>query len=128
VPTGASILCAGVDVQDNRVEVGLYAYGKDEECWLISHTAIYGDPAGQKLWDQVDDVVLRDYPHADGGRLKVSAIGVDSGGHYTSEVYAYARSRKGKGVFALKGQSVRNNRPKYFRLAVTQSSPPCLAV
>jgi len=111
VPTGASILCAGVDVQDNRVEIGLYAYGKDEECWLISHTAIYGDPAGQKLWEQVDDVVLRDYPHADGGRLKVAAIGVDSGGHYTSEVYAYARSRKGKGVFALKGQSVRNKPP-----------------
>jgi phage terminase large subunit GpA-like protein len=41
----------------------------------------------------------------------VSAIGVDSGGHFTSEVYAYARSRKGKGIFALKGQSVRNKPP-----------------
>ena len=111
IPKGASILTAGVDVQDNRVAIGLYAWGAGEECWLISHTEIYGDPAGQKLWEQVDDLVLRDYPHADGGRLKVSAIGVDSGGHYTSEVYTYARSRKGKGVFALKGQSVRNKPP-----------------
>ena len=111
IPKGASILTAGVDVQDNRVAIGLYAWGAGEECWLISHTEIYGDPAGQKLWEQVDDLVLRDYPHADGGRLKVSAIGVDSGGHFTSEVYAYARSRKGKGVFALKGQSVRNKPP-----------------
>jgi phage terminase large subunit GpA-like protein len=111
VPKGASILTAGVDVQDNRVAVGLYAWGAGEESWLISHTEIYGDPAGQKLWEQVDDLLLRDYPHADGGRLKVSAIGVDSGGHFTSEVYAYARARKGKGVFALKGQSVRNKPP-----------------
>jgi phage terminase large subunit GpA-like protein len=111
VPDGASILTAGLDVQDNRVAIGLYAWGRDEECWLVSHTEIYGDPAGQKLWDQVDDLLLRDYPHANGGRVKVAAVGCDSGGHYTSEVYAYARGRKGKGIFALKGQSVRNKPP-----------------
>jgi phage terminase large subunit GpA-like protein len=70
VPDGASILTAGVDVQDNRVAVGLYAWGTGEECWLVGHTEIYGDPAGQKLWDQVDDLLLRDYPHANGGRGK----------------------------------------------------------
>ena len=111
VPDGATILTAGVDVQDNRVAIGLYAWGTGEECWLISHTEVYGDPAGQKLWNQVDDIVLRDYPHASGGRIKVSAIGVDSGGHYTSEVYTYARSRKGKGIFALKGSSISNKPP-----------------
>ena len=111
VPDGASILTAGLDVQDNRVAIGLYAWGRDEECWLVSHTEIYGDPAGQKLWDQVDDLLSRDYPHANGGRVKVAAVGCDSGGHYTSEVYAYARGRKGKGIFALKGQSVRNKPP-----------------
>jgi phage terminase large subunit GpA-like protein len=111
VPDGASVLTAGLDVQDNRVAIGLYAWGRDEECWLISHTEIYGDPAGQKLWEQVDDLLLRDYPNANGGRVKVAAVGCDSGGHYTSEVYAYARSRKGKGIFALKGQSVRNKPP-----------------
>ena len=111
IPNGASIVTAGVDVQDNRVAVGIYAWGEGEECWLISHTEIYGDPAGMKLWTQVDDVLLRTYPHEGGGQLRVSAIGVDSGGHYTSEVYAYARSRRGKNVFALKGQSIRNKPP-----------------
>jgi phage terminase large subunit GpA-like protein len=111
VPDSATILTAGVDVQDNRVAIGLYAWGTGEECWLISHCEVYGDPAGQKLWDQIDDIVLRDYPHASGSRIKVSAIGVDSGGHYTSEVYAYARSRKGRGVFALKGSSISNKPP-----------------
>jgi phage terminase large subunit GpA-like protein len=111
IPRGASVVTAGVDVQDNRVAVGIYAWGGGEECWLISHGEIYGDPAGSKLWEQIDDLVLRDYPVEGGGTTRVSAIGIDSGGHYTSEVYTYARSRRGDGVFALKGQSVRNKPP-----------------
>ena len=111
IPRGASIVTAGVDVQDNRVAVGIYAWGGGEECWLISHGEVYGDPAGSKLWEQIDDLVLRDYPVEGGGTTRISAIGIDSGGHYTSEVYTYARSRRGDGVFALKGQSVRNKPP-----------------
>ena len=111
IPRGASVVTAGVDVQDNRVAVGIYAWGSGEECWLISHGEVYGDPAGSKLWEQIDDLVLRDYPVEGGGTTRISAIGIDSGGHYTSEVYTYARSRRGDGVFALKGQSVRNKPP-----------------
>jgi len=108
VPEKASILTAGVDVQDNRVAISLYAWTEGEECWLISHAEIYGDPANTKLWDQVDDVCTRTYPTANGKQMKVSAVGVDSGGHYTSEVYAYCRQRQRLNVFALKGQSQRN--------------------
>ena len=111
IPRGASIVTAGVDVQDNRVAVGIYAWGGGEECWLISHGEVYGDPAGSKLWEQIDDLLLRDYPVEGGGTTRISAIGIDSGGHYTSEVYTYARSRRADGVFALKGQSVRNKPP-----------------
>ena len=111
VPEGASLVTAGVDVQDNRVAVGLYAWGEGEECWLMWHGEIYGDPAGKKLWSQVDDIINRTYPRADGESVKVSAVGIDSGGHYTSEVYAYCRERRKRGVFALKGQSQRNKPP-----------------
>ena len=72
---------------------------------------VYGDPASGKLWEQVDDLVLRDYPREGGGSTRISAVGIDSGGHFTSEVYAYARSRRADNVFALKGQSVRNKPP-----------------
>jgi phage terminase large subunit GpA-like protein len=111
IPRDASIVTAGVDVQDNRVAVGIYAWGAGEECWLISHGEVYGDPASGKLWEQVDDLVLRDYPREGGGSTRISAVGIDSGGHFTSEVYAYARSRRADNVFALKGQSVRNKPP-----------------
>lgn len=111
VPANASIVTCGVDVQDNRVAVGLYAWGEGEECWLLNHFEIFGDPAGKKLWDQVDDVIFRTYKKEDGTELKVSATGIDSGGHFTSEVYAYCRERAKRGVFALKGQSQRNKPP-----------------
>jgi phage terminase large subunit GpA-like protein len=111
VPAKASIVTCGVDVQDNRVAVGLYAWGEGEECWLLNHFEIFGDPAGKKLWDQVDDVIFRTYKKEDGTELKVSATGIDSGGHFTSEVYAYCRERAKRGVFALKGQSQRNKPP-----------------
>jgi phage terminase large subunit GpA-like protein len=108
IPDAATIVTAGVDVQDNRVAIGIYAWGQGEECWLISHAEIYGDPAGKKLWDQVDDVILRTYTTASDKEVRINAIGIDSGGHFTSEVYAYARERIKHNVFALKGQSQRN--------------------
>jgi phage terminase large subunit GpA-like protein len=111
IPEKASIVTAGIDVQDNRVAVGIYAYAEGEECWLISHDEIYGDPAGTKLWDQVDDVIFRTYTRTTGEEVKLAAIGIDSGGHFTSEVYAFCRQRMKRNVFALKGQSQRNKPP-----------------
>ena len=108
VPAKASIITCGVDVQDNRVALGFYAYGEGEETWLLDHFEVYGDPAGTRLWDQVDDAIFRTFTKADGTECKVNAIGIDSGGHFTSEVYAYCRQRANRGVFALKGQSQRN--------------------
>ena len=111
IPEQASIVTAGIDVQDNRVAVGIYAWGEGEECWLISHDEIYGDPAANKLWDQVDDVIFRTYRRTNGGEAKLAAVGIDSGGHFTSEVYAFCRQRMKRNVFALKGQSQRNKPP-----------------
>jgi phage terminase large subunit GpA-like protein len=111
IPEKASIVTAGIDVQDNRVAVGIYAWAEGEEAWLISHDEIYGDPAGTKLWDQVDDVIFRTYTRTTGEEVKLAAIGIDSGGHFTSEVYAFCRQRMKRNVFALKGQSQRNKPP-----------------
>ena len=38
-------------------------------------------------------------------------IAVDSGGHFTSEVYAYTRDRRKHGVIAIKGSSIKNQSP-----------------
>lgn len=110
VPDGVLLLTAGVDVQDNRLAVSIWGWGRDEEAWLIEHTEIWGDPSRGEVWKQLDVLVLGDYPQGE-KVLKVRQTCVDSGGHFTSEVYQYARERRPHGVVAIKGASSRGKPP-----------------
>jgi len=56
-------------------------------------------------------LVLHQWEHAGGGKLRADVVCVDSGGHATAEVYQYARERAGSGVIAIKGQSQRGKAP-----------------
>ena len=108
IPARALALVAGVDVQDNRFAVTLDAYGRGEESWTVAHMEIYGDPARPEIWKQLDDVLLRKYRHELGGDMQVFAAGIDTGGHFTHEVYQYVRERRNQPftrILALKGQS-----------------------
>ena len=112
VPDGVLCLTAGVDVQDNRLAVSIWGYGRDEEAWLIEHTEIWGDPTRTELWKQLDVLIEGEYPRADGKKLKVLAACVDSGGHCAAEVYSHCRTpRKGQMVVAIKGASTRGKPP-----------------
>jgi len=105
IPEKGLLVTAGVDVQDNRLAVVLRAWGRGEESWLISHEEIYGDPSQPALWAQLDAILERGVAHEFAEPLPISAMAIDSGGHFTHEVYAYCRDRKAKGVIAIKGQS-----------------------
>jgi phage terminase large subunit GpA-like protein len=108
VPDGGLILTAGIDVQDNRIAVKVKAWGEDEESWLVNWTEIYGDPSdlsGEGPWAQVDSVLLTEYQHESGAKVKVMAAAVDTGGHFTHEAYMFCRMRKKRHVIAIKGSS-----------------------
>jgi phage terminase large subunit GpA-like protein len=111
VPEGGLALTVGVDVQDNRLAISVWAWGREEEGWLLDHQEIYGDPSRQELWKQLDEVVLREWPHAVGRPMRPDVVAIDSGGHFTAEVYQYARERGRQGVVAIKGQSQRGKPP-----------------
>jgi phage terminase large subunit GpA-like protein len=112
VPDGVLCLTAGVDVQDNRLAVSIWGYGRDEEAWLIEHTEIWGDPTRTEVWKQLDVLIEGEYPRADGKKLKVLAACCDSGGHCTGEVYSWCRTpRRGQMVVAIKGASTRGKPP-----------------
>lgn len=104
-PADVLVCSAGVDVQDNRFAISVYGYGVDEEAWLISHQEIFGDPAKPEIWKQLDIVLSKDIPHAGGGSIKVDTACIDSGGHYTHEVYQFTRDKRAKKYLAIKGQS-----------------------
>lgn len=103
VPAGGLVLTMAVDVQADRLEYQIVAWGRGEESWLVDFDRIYGDPGQGPVWERLDQVRTRTIPHASGQQLRVESCAVDSGGHHTHEVYAYARTREAQRVFAIKG-------------------------
>lgn len=106
VPAGGLVLFAGVDVQGDRLEVEVDAFGRGEECWTVDYQVIHGDPTRRgpgSVWDVLAQLRDKAYPHAGGQTLRVLAMAVDSG-YLSQEVYDFARRFSHKHVFATKGQ------------------------
>ncbi len=104
LPAGVLVLTCGVDTQDNRLEYEVVGHGYYGETWGIKKGYIMGKPDSDSVWEQLDDVIDHVYHYKDGKGLRISITCVDSGGHYTQEVYARCRQRKNKRVFAIKGK------------------------
>ena len=107
IPDGVAAVTAGLDVQDDRVEVEVVGWGRNEESWSVAHEVIEGDPGEPKLWDAVDAFLKRIWHRGDGRGFEVMAACIDSGGHHTQRVYDFAKARLGRKIWAIKGESAR---------------------
>ena len=105
LPMGVLVLTAGVDVQDDRLEVEVVGWGVGRESWGVVYRVFQGDPSKDlDVWRQLDDFLKGSWSRADGVRLGISCACVDSGGHCTSQVYRFTRLREPRRVFAIKGR------------------------
>ena len=104
LPEGVLVLTVGVDTQDNRLEYEVVGHGFYGETWGIKKGIINGRPDTAEVWEKLDDVIDHVYRFKNGKGLKVSFTCVDSGGHFTQEVYAECKKRQHKRVFAIKGK------------------------
>lgn len=108
MPRGCLLLLAGADTQDNRIEVGVWGYGRGGEMWTIDHQVIFGNPALTDIWDELETYVAQtQYQHQCGLPQRLHAMAIDSGGHHTDAVYAFAHRMRRHNVFAVKGASGR---------------------
>lgn len=104
VPEGGLILIAGADTQDDRIEIEVNAYGRNNEEWSIDRKMFVGDPAKPDVWENVDDFInMTTYEYELGGKMKIYAFGIDTGGNKTTHVYNYCKPRHSKRVYGLKG-------------------------
>lgn len=101
VPLGGAVLTAAVDVQADRLECEVVAWGRRLESWSVEVVVLDGDPSGDKVWHELDEVRGRVYPTEAGGHLPIRLTVVDSG-YLSQEVYTYAR-RNNENVRAVKG-------------------------
>lgn len=103
IPADVALLTCGVDTQDNRLEVTMQGWGRDDESWVMFHKTLYGDPSAPQLWEALDSIIFKTYEKEDGTEISVRATAIDSGGHFTNSVYKYVKKHTGKRVFAIKG-------------------------
>lgn len=105
VPKDVLLLTCGVDVQDNRLEYEVVGWGSEAESWGIQYGVIMGDPGQPHVWKMLDTLVVNNtFVRVGGERMRVMTTCVDSGGHYTKEVYTYCKKRELLRVWAIKGK------------------------
>jgi phage terminase large subunit GpA-like protein len=104
IPHEVLALTAGVDVQGDRLEMVTLGWTADGAALVLAHEIAWGNPLDPTVWIELDDLLLRRFPHPQGGTLTFDAVLIDSGdGGTTDAVYAFCRPRIGRKVFALKG-------------------------
>lgn len=105
VPWGGLFLTAGADVQRDRIEIDVWAWGRRLESWRVDHIVIPGDPGGDEIWVEVEKVLARSWHHVSGPELKIQRFAIDTGdGHFTNRIYAWADTQDRRVVMSIKGQ------------------------
>ena len=105
VPEGVLVLTAGVDTQDDRLEVEVVGWGVSYESWGIKNKILVGDPSQPAVWELLDNILKAGYMNANGERMYVAATLVDAGGHHTDDVYRFTAQREWRNVFASVGKA-----------------------
>lgn len=105
VPNGVVVLTAGVDVQDDRLEVEVVGWGKGLENWGITNKILVGDPSKPAVWDALDAVLTASYENTNNESLYVASCLIDSGGHHTDDVYRFTSRREWRNVYACVGRA-----------------------
>jgi phage terminase large subunit GpA-like protein len=102
VPVGGLLLVGGADVQKDRIEASVWAFGRGKECWLVEHRVLMGDTAREPVWGQLAAMLGETWTHASGAAMPLSRMALDTG-FATQEAYAFVRSCRDPRLMAVKG-------------------------
>lgn len=96
VPLRAYMLTAFADVQKDRIEVEVVAWGRDLESWSVDYRQFEGDTASLSApcWKELDAMLTEEWPHAmHGVCMRLDRLGIDSG-YNTQTVYNWAKGHR----------------------------------
>ncbi len=105
IPAGGLVLTAGVDMQQDRLEVEIVAWGHGEESWSIDYQVLWGDPLQNDVWDELEELLASTWLHESGAQLSILSACVDTGGTggNTQAAYEWLRGKTGRRIFGVKG-------------------------
>lgn len=105
IPDSVLLLTAGVDTQKDRLEVQVIGWSHNYEAFVVEYRIFWGDPGAGLVWQELDEYLVTRFTTESGRILPISATCIDSGGHFTQQVYSYTKPRQNRRIFAVKGQS-----------------------
>lgn len=103
VPPWAWALTLTVDVQGDRLEWVVWAWGQGRRGARIDAGVIPIRPEDSRAWAELAEITQRTYEGPHLRPLGFDRIGVDTGGHHTNEAYLFCSGRPN--TMALKGAS-----------------------
>ena len=103
VPHGVGLLSLAVDVQDSWVETAVWGWGAGEQCWLVYHERIQGDPEHAETFGRVEAIRVRTWRHASGRDVYIWPAAIDARHLPHEVVYPYVLGKEELGVFAMVG-------------------------
>jgi phage terminase large subunit GpA-like protein len=103
VPRGGLVLVAGADVQKDRIEAEVVAYGEDLESWSIGYYTFPGDTETKEPWKGLERLLIKTFTHETGAVLRIRMLAVDTG-YATQTVYRWVRRQDAQRVIAIKGR------------------------
>jgi phage terminase large subunit GpA-like protein len=102
IPVGGLLLTAGADVQKDRIEVSVWAFGRGKESWLVEHRVLMGDTARNEVWQSLAGVLHETWTHETGCQVSLVRLALDTG-FATQEAYTFVRSVRDARLMAVKG-------------------------
>jgi phage terminase large subunit GpA-like protein len=104
VPKGGLFLTAGVDIQKDRIEIEVVAWGRGKESWSVDYQVLEGQTAETAVWQKLTSLLDTYHPTESGASLPIVKFAIDSG-YATPEVYAWTRKYGGSRAVVIKGDS-----------------------
>jgi phage terminase large subunit GpA-like protein len=110
VPEAAAALTCGVDVQADRFELVVMAWGAGLERWVVDWRTVPGNPKAPAAHAALLEALSRRYRHALGVDLPIHAVCIDSG-FATEQMYDFVLAYQVRRIFATKGVAGRTGEP-----------------
>ena len=107
IPEECLALSAGTDCADDRLETVICGWTRDNVCLVLDHIVILGAIGDDLTWQQLDQLLRRQFSHPLGGKLRIEACAIDFGdGGHADIVLGFAAPRASRRVMAIKARPV----------------------
>lgn len=93
LPNEINFITAGVDIQDNRIEINFAGFASGLECYNIAHITVWGHTQQATVWDNLYKELTRTFTKLDNSKMQISIALIDSGFN-ASKVYEFCNLNK----------------------------------